>query len=230
MSEFVTLKAADGVELGAYVVRPEGEAKGAIVVIQEIFGVNHHIRSVADGFAKAGYVAIAPALFDRMEKGVELSYSGADMQRAFTEFYPKLDVDKALLDVAAAYHHIAKEQKSIGIVGFCYGGLMSWLSATRGETQEMQPAGCVGYYAGGIGNFATEEPSCPVMLHFGAADTHIGIDQVDAVRNAHPEVEVFLYEGAGHAFNRDPDPAAYHADAAKLAMERTLAFFATHVA
>jgi carboxymethylenebutenolidase len=115
-------------------------------------------------------------------------------------------------------------------VGFCYGGLMSWLSATRGETVKMQPSCCVGYYAGGIGKVAKEEPSCPVMLHFGAEDSHIGSDQIEAVREAHPEVEIFVYEGAGHAFNRDPDPNSYRADAAKLARERTLEFFATHIA
>jgi carboxymethylenebutenolidase len=231
MSEFVTLTAVDGQKLGAYVTRPEGAAKGAVVVVQEIFGVNSHIRRVADGFAEEGYVVIAPALFDRIEPNVELSYEGADAQRAFADFYPKLNVETALMDIAAAYHHVAKEDsKGIGIVGFCFGGLMSWISATRGTTQRMKPSCCVGYYPGGIGTFAAEEPSCPVMLHFGATDTHIGVDQIDAVRAAHPEVEVYVYPGAGHAFNRDPDPNAYHADAAKLAMERTLAFFATHIA
>jgi carboxymethylenebutenolidase len=107
---------------------------------------------------------------------------------------------------------------------------MSWLSATRGETVKMQPSCCVGYYAGGIGKFAAEEPSCPVMLHFGADDSHIGADQIDAVRAAHPEVEIFMYEGAKHAFNRDPDPNSYSPAAAKLAWERTLEFLRTHIA
>ena len=230
MSEFVKLTAEDGVELSAYVSRPVGAAKGAVVVVQEIFGVNAHIRSIADRFAAEGYVAIAPALFDRMEPGIDLSYSPDDMKTAFG-LYPKLDPAKSLLDIAAAYHEIAKEEhKGIAVIGFCYGGLMSWLSATRGETVQMQPSCCVGYYAGGIGKFATEEPSCPVMLHFGAEDSHIGSDQIEAVRAAHPEVEIFIYEGAVHAFNRDPDPNSYNPAAAKLAWERTLEFLRTHIA
>jgi carboxymethylenebutenolidase len=229
MAEFVKLTASDGVELGAYVARPEGPAKGGLVVVQEIFGVNAHIRSVADRFAAEGYVAIAPALFDRIEPGVELTYEGADMQKAFG-LYQKLSPEKALLDIAAAYAEIEKEKHTgIGVVGFCYGGLMSWISATRGETEKMQPACCVGYYAGGIGNFAKEEPSCPVMLHFGANDSHIGPEQIEAVREAHPEVQIYVYEGAEHGFNCDAR-ASYNPEAAKLAMERTLEFFRTHIA
>ena len=230
MGEFVKLKADDGVELSAYVTRPEGAAKGAVVVVQEIFGINANMRGVADGFAKLGYVAIAPALFDRIQPGIDLSYSDEDKKKAF-ELYPKLDPEKSLLDIAAAYHEIEKEDhKGIAIVGFCYGGLMAWLSATRGETVKMQPSCCIGFYPGGIGKFAKEEPACPVMLHFGAEDSHIGSDQIEAVREAHPEVEIFVYEGAGHAFNREPDPTSYNAEAAKLARQRSDEFIATHVA
>jgi len=231
MSEWVDVTASDGFQLKSYIARPHGSPKGAVVVVQEIFGVNQHIQSIADGYAKEGYVAIAPALFDRIERDVQLDYSPDGMKVAFHDFYPKLDPEKSLLDIAAAYHFIAQEDhKGIGVVGFCYGGLMAWLSATRGETEKMQPSCCVGYYAGGIGKFAAEEPSCPVLLHFGADDSHIGSDQIDAVRKAHPEVEIYVYEGAGHAFNREPDPNSYRADAAKLARERTLEFFATHIA
>jgi carboxymethylenebutenolidase len=230
MGEFVKLTANDGNELSAYVARPEGTPTGAVVVVQEIFGVNAHIRSVADGYAKEGYVAIAPALFDRSEKGIELEYNEAGWKKAF-ELYGKLNVDTALLDVAAAYKFVeAEDHRGIAVVGFCYGGLMAWLTATRGEVLKIQPSCTVGYYAGGVGNVASEEPSCPVMLHFGAEDTHIGKDQIDAVREAHPEVEVFVYEGAGHAFNRDADPKSYNVDAAKLARERTLEFLRTHIA
>jgi len=228
MSEWVTLTASDGNVLQAYVARPVGEQIGALVVIQEIFGVNPSIQSVADSYAKDGFVAVAPAIFDRIEKGVFLGYGPEDMKKAYS-LYPQLDGDKALLDIAAAYEYAQGTGKGVGVLGFCYGGLMSWLSATRGENVKMQPACCVGYYAGGIGKFAAEEPSCPVLLHFGAADDHIGKDQIDAVRTAHPDVEIYLYEGAGHAF-ANPDRPSYVAEAAKLARERSLEFLKGNIA
>ena len=228
MNETLQLQAGDGQRLSAYLTRPAGEVKGGVVIVQEIFGVNQHIRSVADSYAKEGYVAIAPALFDRIEPGVELNYGGEDMQRAF-ELYGKLEPEKALLDVATAFEHIANEGAGVGIVGFCYGGFMAWLSATRGTQVGISPKCAVGYYAGGIGKVATETPACPVMLHFGAEDSHIGMDQVNAVRNAHPEVQVFVYENAGHAFNRDIDPKSFAPGAAKLARERTLQFLSENL-
>ena len=228
MSEWVKLKAADGHELSAYVAKPEGEAIGALVVVQEIFGVNAHIRGVADGYAKDGFVVIAPALFDRYEKGVELKYEGEDLKKAY-ELYQKLDPATALQDVSAAYEYLKTEGKEIGVIGYCYGGFMSWLSATRGETLKMQPACVVGYYAGGIGSVAKEEPSCPVMLHFGAEDEHIGKEQVDAVRDAHPEVEIFVYEGAGHGFNCDAR-GSFNPEASKQARQRSLQFLKAHIA
>jgi len=230
MGELVKLTTEDGVQLDAYVSRPEGAAKGAVVVIQEIFGINAHIRSVADGFAKLGYVGIAPALFDRIQPGIDLSYSPEDKKKAFA-LYPQLDPAKSLLDVAAAFKFVeAEDHRGIAVVGFCYGGLMTWLAATRGETLKMRPSCCVGFYAGGIGRFASEEPSCPVMLHFGAEDSHIGSDQIEAVKTAHPEVEIYIYDGAGHAFNREPDPDSYNAAAAKLARQRSDEFIAKHIA
>ncbi len=229
MGDWVKVTAQDGHELSAYVARPEGEAIGALVLVQEIYGINAHIRSVCDGYAKDGFVVFAPALFDRFERDLELTYSGEDQKRAF-ELYGQLKPEPTLMDVAAAYELAEKEDKGIGVVGFCYGGLTAWWVATRGEDYRMQPSCCVGYYAGGVGKFAGEEPSCPVMLHFGANDDHIGADQREAVAEAHPEVEIFVYEGAGHAFNRDVDPAHYNAAAAKLARERTLEFLKENVA
>jgi carboxymethylenebutenolidase len=229
MSDRIKLKAQDGHELGAYVARPKGEAIGALVLVQEIYGINAHIRSVADGYAKDGFVVVAPAIFDRFERDLELQYTGEDQKKAM-ELYPKLKPETTLMDVAAAYAVARESGKGIGVVGYCYGGLTAWLVAVRGENYKMQPSCCVGYYAGGIGHFAKEEPSCPVMLHFGADDSHIGKDQIEAVRVAHPDVEIFVYEGAGHAFNRDVDPGHYNAAAAKLARERTLAFLKANIA
>jgi carboxymethylenebutenolidase len=234
MSDWVKLTASDGHELSAYVAKPEGEPIGALVVIQEIFGVNEHIRNVAEGYAKDGFLAIAPALFDRFEKGVELKYEGPDMQRAFG-LYGQLKPELALKDVAAAFHYVKAEGKAAGVIGYCYGGFMSWLSATRGETEKMQPACTVGYYPGGIGNVATEEPSCPVMLHFGGKDTHIGPEQIEAVRAAHgthddgEEVTIFVYDEAEHGFNCDMR-GSYNPEAAKLARERSLAFLKANIA
>jgi carboxymethylenebutenolidase len=228
MGEWTKLKADDGTELSAYVATPATEPVAAIVVIQEIFGVNPSIRGVADKYAAEGFLAIAPALFDRFEPGVELGYDEADMKRAFS-FYPRLDPMVSLYDVAAAFHHVKQSGKPVGVTGYCYGGLMTWVSATRGEDLKMKPDAAVGYYAGGIGKFAAPDPVCPVMLHFGGADDHIGSDQIDAVRNAHPEVEIYIYDGAPHGF-ANPDRSSFYPSAATLADERTLAFFKANLA
>ena len=224
MGEWVKLTAEDGQQLRAYVARPDGKAKGAVVVLQEIFGVNSQIRQVADEFAAEGYVGIAPALFDRTgETGVELKDSGDDLKRAY-ELYGKLSPDTALKDLAAAYKFVEGEGISrIAVVGFCFGGLLAWLSTTRGTELGISPVCAAGYYPGGVGQVAEEQPSCPVMLHFGAADSHIGADQREAVQKAHPEVHVFVYEGAEHAF-AGTERAAYDPKQAGIANERTSEF------
>jgi carboxymethylenebutenolidase len=233
MSEYMQLKAEDGNQLSAYVARPAVAPVAALVIVQEIYGVNAHIRSVADGYAEAGFLTIAPALFDRIEHkpapGVELDYSAEGSKKAF-ELYGKLNVDLALLDIAAAFKWAQQSVAHIGVVGFCYGGLMAWLSATRLKNLGLEPSAAVGYYAGGIGKFAQERPTCPVMLHFGEKDDHIGADQREAVKKAHPDVIIYTYPEAGHAFNRDVDPTKYNAAAAKLALERSLAFLKKNVA
>jgi carboxymethylenebutenolidase len=228
MSEWTKVKAEDGHELSAYVAFPAGEPIGALVLIQEIFGVNAHIRGVADGFARDGFLVVAPALFDRIQPGVELMYEGEDAKRGFELMY-KLDLNTALMDIAAAYELAKKADRGIGVVGYCFGGLMTWLTATRGETVKIQPSCCVGYYPGGIGKFAAEEPRCPVMLHIGAEDEHIGKDQIEAVRTAHADVEIYLYQGAGHGFSCDVR-ASYNPQAAALARTRTVEFLKANVA
>jgi len=228
MSEWVNLKASDGHELQGYVARPEGDPIGTIVVIQEIFGVNPSIQGVADSYANQGFLAIAPAIFDRFERGLQLGYGPEDMKKAFG-LYGQLNPDTQLLDIAAAFDYVKSTGKGVGVVGFCYGGLLAWLSATRGEDLKMKPDCVVGYYAGGIGKVAQEEPVCPVLLHFGESDDHIGPDQTDAVKKAHPEVEICSYKGAGHAF-ANPARPSYVPTAAKMADDRSLEFFKTHIA
>lgn len=222
MGKVVKLRASDGHELDAYVVEPKGKAKGGLVVIQEIFGVNQHIRAVTDRFAEEGFFAVAPAIFDRVERGVDLGYDSEGMQKGMG-IARKLSIDQAVLDVDAALQYAAKETgKPAGVVGYCYGGTLAWLSATR-----LAPAAAVGYYGGYIANFAAEKPRVPVMLHFGRQDTHIPESDVAKVQAAHPEVEVHWYD-AGHGFNCDMR-GSYNEKAAKEAMARTLAFLNQHI-
>jgi len=224
MSEtpYVTLKAADGHELSAYVARPAVEAAGGLVVVQEIFGVNAHIRSVADGYAKDGFLVVAPALFDRVERGVELGYEGADRETAMG-LMRKLDPAKAVADIAAAMDFAGKATgKKVGVIGYCFGGTMAWVAAAR-----LNPAAAVGYYGGRIGNFASEKPTAPVMLHFGKQDGHIPPEEVAKVHAAHPEVEIYWYD-AGHGFNCDAR-ASYDAEAAREARGRSLSFLRKHL-
>jgi carboxymethylenebutenolidase len=217
MSEYVMLRAADGHELSAYVALPAGEPVAALVVVQEIFGVNAHVRSVAEGYAKDGFLAVAPALFDRVETGVELSYQGADLETA-RNLMQKLDLAHAVADVQAALEYAAETtSKNVGVIGYCYGGTLAWLAATR-----LRPTAAVGYYGGMIANFAGEEPTCPVMLHFGKQDAHIPAESVDKVKAAHPEIEVYWYD-AGHGFNCDAR-ASHSPSASREARARSLAF------
>ncbi len=220
MSGVVKLQASDRHELDAYVAEPDGKPWGALVVVQEIFGVNQHMRSVADRFAQEGFYAVVPALFDRVEPEVELSEDGMRKGMALAQ---QIDINDAVKDVDAALQHAAKKTgKPAGVVGYCYGGTLAWLSATR-----LSPAAAVGYYGGQIGRFALESPRAPVLLHYGKQDAHIPPDDVEKVHAAHPEVEICWYD-AGHAFNNDTR-ASYNAEAAKEAMARTLAFFNRHL-
>lgn len=224
MAEWITVQAEDGHNFDLYVARPANPPIAGLVILQEIFGVNAHIRSVADGFAKDGFLAVAPALFDRIEKGIQLGYEGPDRDRAMA-CLKQMDPSNAIKDVAAALAYARESTgKKVGVIGYCWGGLITWLSATR-----LHPDAAVGYYAGGIGNFAHETPQAPVQLHFGRLDTHIPAEQVNKVGSAHPEVEIHWYENAGHAFNCDMR-ASYHAESAAAARVQALTFLRKHLA
>jgi carboxymethylenebutenolidase len=208
--------------IGAYVAEATGKPKGGIVVIQEIFGVNAHVRSVADRFAAAGYTAIAPAFFDHLETGVELPYTDAGLQRG-RALVSELGLDRAVEDVASAAEAIASAGK-IGAVGYCWGGTVALLAAIRLGLPS------VSYYGARNVPFLGEPLQAPVMFHFGENDASIPPEMVARHRQMQPQMDVFSYPGAGHAFNRDIDPAHYHETSAKLALQRTMAFFDQHVA
>ncbi len=222
MSETVKLHAADGFTLSAYVAKPEGTPKGAIVVVQEIFGVNHHIRSVADSYAAEGYLAVAPALFDRYEPGFEVGYDAAGREKAMA-ILPKLNMEWAAADTLAAVTYARDEYKTkVAVVGFCLGGSIAWMAAAQ-----MPVSAAVGYYGGYIAKFKDAELKAPVLLHFGEQDQHIPMRDVEAIKQAHPEVPVYTYD-ADHGFNCD-ERESYNAPAAKQARERTLAFLKEHL-
>jgi carboxymethylenebutenolidase len=227
MGNFIDLKAADGFVFPAYVAQPAGAPKGGIVVVQEIFGVNSHIRSVADGYAAQGYLAVAPATFHRVKPGVDLGYSPDDMGagmalKAAVESLPSPGV---MQDIQAAIQHAAQAGK-VGIVGYCWGGLLTWRAACMLDGL----SAAAPYYGGGVTtpDEVARVPRVPVMAHFGDQDHWISLESVEAFKRAHPDVEVHIYH-ANHGFNCD-QRASYDAASAKLARERTLAFFGKHLA
>ena len=222
MASDISIKSSDGFELGCYSAVPEGDAKAAVVVIQEIFGVNSHIRDVADRYAQNGYRAYAPMLFDRISVGIELGYEEADMGRGIDLAFNQLDLSLVLQDVQATITHAASEGK-VGLVGFCFGGLVSWLSAA----QLSGLSAVVGYYGGGIAGQLDKKPQCPTMLHFGELDAHIPMSDVESIQSANPQLPVHVY-AADHGFNCD-QRGSYNAEAAGLAQSRTLEFFAHHL-
>lgn len=216
MGETIMLTAKDGGTISAYKAQPAGAPKGGVVVIQEIWGVNHHIRSVADRFAAAGYTAIAPAFFDRLQKGVELVYDDAGRKegRSFTD---RLDGEAALRDIGAAVAAVAPAGK-VAVVGFCWGGTQAFASAAKVDGL----SAAVGYYGAGIAKIKDLKLRVPTALHFAELDAHIPMSDVAKTRDAHPRMPVWTYN-ADHGFNCD-ERAAYDKPSADFAWSRTLAF------
>ncbi|MGK0172146.1 MAG: carboxymethylenebutenolidase [Gammaproteobacteria bacterium] len=225
MGQNIQLTASDGHTFTAYRAEPNGAPKGGVVVIQEIFGVNAHMREVADGYAAAGYLAIAPALFDRKQRDLELGYDEKDIVTGRDIAFP-LGWEEPTLDLEAAVA-VAKEGGKVGTVGYCWGGSLSFISACRLDVN------CsVGYYGGQITKYIDAggevPPKAPTMLHFGTQDAGIPLDDVERIRSLYPSIPIHMYE-AGHGFNCD-HRGSYDEAATKLALERTLAFFAENLA
>jgi carboxymethylenebutenolidase len=217
MGEHTKLRAEDGHEFDAYISRPNGKPTAGLVVIQEAFGVNRHIRSVVDEYGDDGFLSVAPALFDRMQRGVELGYEGEEAQYGIG-LARQINPGNAVKDIAAAMSYLREQgARKVGVIGYCMGGTMAWLAATR-----LNPDAAVGYYGGRIAQYAGETSQCPVMLHFGKLDQHIPKEEVDKVQAAHPDVSIFWYD-AGHGFNTS-DRTSFNADASKLARQRSLDF------
>ena len=208
MGQPLSLVAADGFKLGAYRADPAGKPKGGVVIIQEIFGVNRHIRSVVDRVAAEGYAAVAPALFDRTQPGFESGYTSDEVANA-RKFVANPDWSAMLRDTEAAIKELSGAGP-LAIMGFCMGGTVSFLAACR--LSGLKAAVC--YYGGGIARFADEKPKCPAQMHFGRKDAHITMDMVDEIKNKRPECEIHVYDAADHGFHCD-ERGSYHAESAR---------------
>lgn len=217
MAEDIALDTPHGL-VDAWLARPHNAPRGGIVVVQEIFGLNAHIRSVAERFAAQGYVALAPALFDPVQRGVELGYDEAGMQRG-VQLRNALGFERAVDIVRAAARKLQDEGLRVGVVGYCWGGSVAFLANARLGL----PA--VSYYGARTVPFLDETLRAPMLFHFGGDDASTPAVDIELHRSKQPQAEVFVYDGARHAFNRDVDNSHYHAEAAALALKRTLQFF-----
>lgn len=220
MGEWIQLDTAAG-PARAWLARPETPPRGAVIVLQEIFGVNAHIRAVADGFARDGFVALAPALFDPVQPDIELDYDDAGFARG-RELVAELGAERAMQVVSAAVHWLRAEDRHPGVVGYCWGGSMAFLANARLGL----PA--VSYYGARTMPFIAETARAPLMFHFGGHDRSTPPEDIARHRELQPQADVFVYDDADHAFNRDVDARHYHAASAALARQRTLAFLAEH--
>lgn len=220
MGELTTIMARDGHQFQAYLSPPPAKALGAVVVIQEIYGVNSHIRAVTDDFAKEGYTAIAPSLFDRIRRGIELGYSQPEMQEGFG-YMQQLKLENTLKDVSAAIA-VVKHSGRTATVGYCWGGAMSYVAACE------LPMACAVVYYGKAHNYLDKKPRCQVMYHFGTQDKSIPLSDVDQIKAADTQGLFYEYK-AGHGFNCDQRPS-FNAEAAALARQRTLELLGRKVA
>jgi carboxymethylenebutenolidase len=221
MGKMIELTAADGHKFSAYRADPAGKPRGALIVIMEIFGVNSHIKAVTDSYAADGFLAIAPASFDRVQRGLDIGYTPADIEIA-RPLMQKMNLDDAVKDVTAALNEVKSAGKT-GIVGYCWGGTCTWKSASG-----VPGLACaIAYYGGGIPGLIGEKPQCPVMFHWGETDHSIPLDKAKEVAAAHSN-QVHYFYPAGHGFNCD-QRGSYHAESANLARTRTLEFLQKHV-
>ena len=216
MGEWITLKAADDHALSAWQAKPASPPKAGLVLVQEAFGVNAHIRDVAQRLAALGYHVVAPAVYDRYERGFEVGYGEAEIARGIA-LLQRVDWDKALLDVDAARAAVAAIAPKVGIVGYCFGGSMAWLAACR---LSLDAAVC--YYGSRIPAFSGEAPRCPLIAHFGRQDAGIPLEKVEQVAAAHPDIPIYLYD-AGHGFSCDRR-ASFDRASHELAWRRTTEF------
>jgi carboxymethylenebutenolidase len=218
----ITLTASDGFKLGGYRAEPTGKPKGGLVVIQEIFGVNNHVRNVCDRFAALGYASVAPAVFDRIAPNFECGYSPAEIENA-RGFIAKIDWAAMMRDTAAAIDAV-KGAGKVGIVGYCMGGSVAFLAAA-----DLDGLACaVGYYGGAIAKNADKKPKVPTMLHFGDQDQSIPMSDVALIKQKRPDCEIYVYPGAGHGFSCD-ERGSYNEAAHREALGRTTAWLAKYV-
>jgi carboxymethylenebutenolidase len=221
MGKNIKLTAGDGFHLDGYRADPAGRIRGGIVIIQEIFGVNAHIREVTDQFAAEGYVTVAPAFFDRVKPGVDLGYDAAGIALG-RQYMTELQPDKALLDIQAGIAAVSPAGK-VGVVGYCWGGTMAYFAAAHTNI-----AAAVAYYGGRITQYLKDKPRCPIMYHFGELDKGIPDSMIQQIREAQPAGIFHLYKGADHGFNCN-HRATFEPKSAALARERTLTFLHEHV-
>jgi carboxymethylenebutenolidase len=220
MGRMIRLKAADGHELDAYVAEPQGKPKGGVVVVQEIFGVTNHVKAIADKYAAEGFKAVAPAMFDRIKRGITLGYTEIQQGIAYVQ---QLQWPNTLADLEAAAAEV-RPAGGAAVVGFCWGGTVAHVAAA-----DLELDAAVSYYGGGVAKMLDKHPHCPIMYHFGDQDGSIPMPDVDKVRAAFPDSTLYVYAGAQHGFNCD-ERASYSAADAKLAFSRSVAFLSEQLA